>query len=161
MTTAIPESTLAPAQYRVAQSLASEHLTKFDDLDFNVFSHQDWVRLHESHAHDVLVHWPDGRDVRGLERHIDDLSAMFVYAPDTRIQVHPVRIAVGEWTSVVGVMEGTFTKPMPRPGGEPIAPSHKAFRINMCTVGHWTDGVMDEEYLFWDNLTYLRQLGVM
>jgi hypothetical protein len=32
----------------------------------------------------------------------------------------------------------------------------------MCTVGHWNkDGVMDEEYLFWDNLTYMKQLGVM
>jgi hypothetical protein len=31
----------------------------------------------------------------------------------------------------------------------------------MCTVGHWKNGVMDEEYLFWDNLTYLRQIGIM
>jgi hypothetical protein len=31
----------------------------------------------------------------------------------------------------------------------------------MCTVGHWKNGVMDEEYLFWDNLTYLKQIGVM
>jgi hypothetical protein len=30
----------------------------------------------------------------------------------------------------------------------------------MCTVGHWKDGVMDEEWLFWDNATYSRQLGL-
>jgi hypothetical protein len=30
----------------------------------------------------------------------------------------------------------------------------------MCTVGHWKNGVMDEEYLFWDNQTYMKQIGV-
>ena len=147
-------------QYEAAEQVANAHLAKFDDLDFNVFSNQDWVRLHESHAEDVLVHWPDGSQVRGLQRHIEDLSAMFVYAPDTRIKVHPVRIASGDWTSVIGVMEGTFTKPMPTPDGKSIAPTGKAFKLPMCTVGHWKDGVMDEEYLFWDNQTYMAQLGV-
>jgi len=27
-------------------------------------------------------------------------------------------------------------------------------------VSHWKDGVMDFEYLFWDNATYNRQLGL-
>jgi len=147
-------------KYEAAEQVANTHLAKFDDLDFNVFSNQDWVRLHESHAEDVLVHWPDGRQVRGLQRHIEDLSAMFVYAPDTRIKVHPVRIASGDWTSVIGVMEGTFTKPMPTSDGKSVAPTGKAFKLPMCTVGHWKDGVMDEEYLFWDNQTYMAQLGV-
>ena len=30
----------------------------------------------------------------------------------------------------------------------------------MCTVGHWKGGVMDEEYLFWDNQTYMKQIGL-
>jgi hypothetical protein len=148
------------AEYEQAEQLAQVHLDKFDDLDFNVFSNQDWVRLHESHAEDVLVHWPDGREVRGLEQHIRDLSAMFVYAPDTRIKVHPVKIAQGAWTSVIGVMEGTFTKPMPTADGGTVSPTGQSFKIPMCTVGHWKDGVMDEEYLFWDNQTYMRQLGI-
>ena len=148
-------------EYEQAEQLAAEHLAKFDDLDYNVFSNQDWVRLHESHSDDVLVHWPDGHDARGLKRHIDDLSAMFVYAPDTRIKQHPVKIAQGDWTSVIGVMEGTFTKPMKTPDGKTIAPTGKSFRLPMCTVGHWNrNGVMDEEYLFWDNQTYMRQLGI-
>jgi hypothetical protein len=147
-------------KYEEAQKLADIHLAKFDDLDFNVFTNQDWVRLHESHAEDILVHWPDGRQVRGIKPHIEELSAMFVYAPDTRIKVHPVRIAAGDWTSVIGEMDGTFTKPMPTKEGKNIAPTGKAFKITMCTVGHWKDGVMDEEYLFWDNLSYMKQLGL-
>jgi hypothetical protein len=85
---------------------------------------------------------------------------MFTYAPDTRIEVHPVKVASGEWTAVIGVMEGTFTKPMVTPDGKTIQPTSKAYKINMCTVGHWKGGVMDEEYLFWDNATFMKQLGI-
>ncbi len=85
-------------KYEAAEQLANIHLAKFDDLDFRVFTNQEWVRLHETHAEDILVHWPDGRQVRGIKPHIEESSAMFVYAPDTRIQVHPVRIAAGAWT---------------------------------------------------------------
>jgi hypothetical protein len=30
----------------------------------------------------------------------------------------------------------------------------------MCTVGYWKDGVMVEEWLFWDNATYMKQIGI-
>jgi hypothetical protein len=31
----------------------------------------------------------------------------------------------------------------------------------MATIGHWTSaGVMDHEWLFWDNATYMKQLGL-
>ena len=146
------------ARYDAAAKLSKTYLAKFDDLDFNVFSNQQWDRLHESHASDITVYWPDGHATHGIQRHIDDLKAMFVYAPDTRIKVHPVKVASGEWTSVIGEMEGTFTKPMPTGDGKSMAPTGKAFKIRMCTVGHWKNGVMDEEYLFWDNKTYMDQL---
>lgn len=29
----------------------------------------------------------------------------------------------------------------------------------MCTIGIWKDGTMSEEYLYWDNQTYMNQLG--
>ena len=148
------------SRHETAEKLAKAHIATFDDLDFNVFSNQQWDRLHESHAGNVVVHWPDGHTTKGIERHIEDLKAMFVYAPDTRIKVHPVKFGVGDWTSVIGEMEGTFTKPMPTPDGHSIAPTGKPFKIVMCTVGHWQHGVMDEEYLFWDNQTYMSQIGV-
>ena len=85
---------------------------------------------------------------------------MFTYAPDTRIKVHPVKFGSGEWTSVIGEMEGTFTKPMMTADGKTIEPTGKAFKIPMATIGKWKDGVMTEEYLFWDNQTYMAQLGL-
>jgi len=75
-----------------AQAAVQKNLTTFDELDFKVFSGRDWTRLHESHHKDVKVNWPDGHSTTGIERHIQDLDAMFVYAPDTNIAVHPVKI---------------------------------------------------------------------
>jgi hypothetical protein len=136
------------------------NLKTFDELDFVVFSNQEWTRLHESHSKDVKVNWPDGHYTTGIEKHIEDLKAMFVYAPDTSIKVHPVKVGSGEFTAVIGIMTGTFTKPMPIGDGKFIQPTGKKYSINMCTVGHWKNGVMIEEWLFWDNATYMKQIGI-
>jgi hypothetical protein len=147
-------------KYKIAERLAAEHLKTFDELDFDVFTNQEWERLHESHSQDIIVHWPDGRQTQGIETHIEDLKSMFVYASDTRIEEHPIKIASGEWTSVIGVIEGTFTEPMPLPDGSSIPPTGKPFKLVMCTVGNWKDGVMVEEYLFWDNQEFMKQIGL-
>ncbi|WP_291272777.1 ester cyclase [Geothrix sp.] len=148
------------SRYRAAEKLGRAHLAKFDTLDFDVYSNQRWDRFPESHAPDILVHYPDGHTTKGLEAHIAELKPMFVFAPDTHIKVHPVKITQGEWTSVIGVMEGTFTQPMPIGDGKTIAPTGKAFKLMMSTVGHWKGGTMDEEYLFWDNQAFMKQLGL-
>jgi hypothetical protein len=137
------------------------HLSTFDELDFDVFTHADWARLGESHAQNIRAHWPDGHYTDGLDKHIADLAAMFVWAPDTRIKEHPIRIAKNHLTSVTGVLRGTFTRPMPDGKGGFIAPTGKKFAINMATIGLWNrHGVMDEEFLFWDNLAFNQQIGL-
>jgi hypothetical protein len=143
-------------------AILAKNLVTFDTLDFTVFSNAQWVRLHESHSKDVKVNWPDGHFTVGIEKHIQDLAAMFVYAPDTRIKQHPIRFgnSTGEWTAVTGIMEGTFSKPMPVGNGKFIQPTGKSFKLPMCTIGHWVNGIMNEEYLFWDNQTYMNQLGL-
>lgn len=149
------------AKVQAEQGRIAKNLETFDILDFDVFSGQKWDRLHESHADNIVVHWPDGRTTTGLDAHIADLEAFFVYAPDTRIETHPIRIGQGEWTGVVGVIEGTFSAPMPIGEGKFIEPTGKPYKLTMATIGHWTaEGVMDEEYLFWDNLTFMRQIGL-
>jgi predicted ester cyclase len=158
--TMMPQLLSELAKYQSAETTVSKHISTFDNLDFDVFTHQKWDRLHESHSKDVVVHWPDGRQTKGIDVHIADLKAMFVYAPDTRIETHPVKFGQGEWTAVIGMMEGTFTQPMPVGDGKTIAPTGKKYKLSMATVSHWKDGTMDEEYLFWDNATFMKQIGL-
>jgi hypothetical protein len=67
------------------------------------------------------------------------------------IKVHPLRLATDNLTAVMGVLKGTFSKPMP---------DGKAFAVDMVTVGIWNrQGTMDEEFLFWDNRTFHGEMG--
>jgi SnoaL-like polyketide cyclase len=145
---------------KAERAAQEKNLANFDDLDFNVYSNQKWNELSKSHAADIVVHWPDGRTTTGIEPHIADLKKQFVFAPDTRIKTHPIKIAQGDYTAVSGVMEGTFTKPMPTPDGKTIAPTNKPFKLDMVTIGRWENGVMKEEWLFWDNQAFMQQIGL-
>ena len=153
---------LRPGEFgrAVAPGAAARHIATFDTLDFDVFSNQRWDRLSESHADDIIVSWPDGHDTHGVQQHIEDLKKLFVHAPDTKIKLHPIRVAFGDWTAVTGVMTGTFTRPMPTPDGKSIPPTGKTFSLPMATFGHWKNGKMDHEWLYWDNAAYMSQLGI-
>lgn len=149
-----------PPPHEPQPPAVEKNLTAFDTLDFDVFSHQRWDRLKESHTDDIVVTWPDGHEVKGLAQHIADLKALFVYAPDITIKVHPIRFGSGSFTAASGVMTGTFSRPMPVAGGKPVPPTGKRFAITMFTVGHWVNGKMDHEWLFWDNHDFMKQIGL-
>ncbi|MBC9245613.1 ester cyclase [Paracoccus sp. 11-3] len=152
-----------PPQVEGMPELLARNLANFDDLDFNVYTKQDWENLHKSHAEDILVHYPDGHTTTGNPDHIKELAFMWTFAPDNRITEHPVRFgtADGGWTAVMGYLDGTFTEPMVLPDGTTIEPTGKAYHLPMATLGRWNaDGTMAEEYLFWDNATLMQQIGV-
>ena len=140
-----------------------KNLRTFDDLDFRVYTNQDWKDLDKSHAENIVVHYPDGHTTTGIPAHIKALAGMWTFAPDNRIVEHPVRFgtADGEWTGVAGYLDGTFTKPMVLPDGKVIQPTGKKYHLPMSTLGHWNkQGTMSEEFLFWDNASLMQQIGV-
>jgi hypothetical protein len=141
----------------------ARNLANADDLDFRVYSGQQWQDMHKSHAQDVVAYWPDGHSTKGLEKHLQDVQWMFTFAPDARVTEHPVRFGTNdaEWTVVTAWVEGTFSKPMTLPDGSTVQPTGKAFRIPMATIGHWNKaGAMSEEYLFLDNGELMKQIGL-
>lgn len=156
-----PPTADAAGEYTRAETdVERAHLATFDDLDFNVYTGAHFDQFPRSHAPDIVVHYPDGSTTTGLEDHLDMLRPQFAFAPDTRIEQHPIRIAQGDMTAVTGVMEGTFTQPMRLPNGQVIQPTGKSFRLDMATIGRWENGVMVEEWLYWDNQTFMQQIGL-
>lgn len=143
------------------QATIEQRLLSFDTLDYEFYSKQQWDKFNHSHAENIKVYYPDGHVTEGLyPNHIDMLTPMFTFAPDTKIKEHPVRFGSGDWSAVIGVMEGTFSKPMPIGNGKTIPPTGKKFKLSMATIGHWKDGKMIEEYLFWDNQSFMKQIGL-
>ena len=142
------------------KDLVSSRLEAFDELDYEAFSKQNWNLFHKTHTDDVVVVWPDGHETDGFDKHIEDMKYMFSYAPDTKITAHPVRFGSGEWTAVIGEMTGTFSKPMIAANGKTIQPTGKKFKLQMATIAHWKGDKFDREYLFWDNQTFMKQIGL-
>lgn len=141
----------------------AKNLATFDDLDFRVYTNQEWNELHKSHGANIVVHYPDGHITTGLPDHIKELTFMWTFAPDNRITEHTIRFGTFEakWTAVAGYLDGTFTKPMKLADGTVVQPTGKSYHLPMATLGHWNArGVMDEEYLYWDNATLMQQIGV-
>jgi len=136
-----------------------KNLTNFDDLDFRVYSGQKWDEFKLSHAPDILVHYPDGSTTKGLPAHIEKLKPQFAFAPDTSIKEHPIKLADANLTAVEGIMTGTFSKPLDMGNGKVIQPTGKKFTLPMMTVGRWENGLMEEEWLFWDNASFMQQIG--
>lgn len=148
-------------KFKDEKALTEMRLTRFDSLDFEFYSNQDWKNFNISHADDIKVYYPDGMITTGLApQHIDMLTPMFVFAPDTKIKKHPVKFGSGDWTCVIGEMEGTFSQPMPIGNGKTIPPTNKKFKLSMATIGQWKDGKMVAEYLFWDNQSFMKQIGL-
>lgn len=141
--------------------LTQERLRRFDSLDFQFYSNQKWDSFAISHDSNIKVIYPDGTTTTGLyPQHIDMLTPLFAFAPDTKITSHPVKFGSGDWTAVIGEMEGTFSKPMAMGNGKVIQPTGKKFKLSMSTIAHWKDGKMIEEYLHWDNYSMMKQIGV-
>lgn len=143
------------------KALTEHRLLVFDTLDYDFYSNQKWDKFNHSHADNIKVYYPDGNITEGLApQHIDMLTPLFVFAPDTRIEQHPVKFGSGDYTAVIGEMEGTFSKPMPMGNGKFIQPTGKKFKLSMATIGHWKEGKMIAEHLFWDNQAFMKQIGL-
>jgi hypothetical protein len=148
-------------KYTAERATTDQRLLVFDTLDYDFYTNQKWDKFGHSHDANIKVYYPDGSITEGLQpQHIDMLKPMFVFAPDTKIEQHPVKFGSGEWTAVIGIMEGTFSKPMPVGKGKTISPTGKKFKLSMATIGHWQGGKMIEEYLFWDNQSFMTQIGL-
>ncbi|AHG21891.2 hypothetical protein Z042_21460 [Chania multitudinisentens RB-25] len=149
-------------EFKAEREQVEKNLRNFDDLDFNVYSHQKWDEMNRSHAEDIIVNYPDGTKTYGLKEHLDRSKKIFAFAPDTENPIHHVRIGQGNYTAVTGVWRGTFTKPMVLSDGTVIQPTGKRFEIEMATIGRWNEqGTMDEEWLFYDDYTFMKQLGLL
>lgn len=135
-------------------------LRAHERFDYDVFNGQKWEKLGETHAAGVVVVWPDGRTTTGLHPHIQDLKSLFLPMPDLRVSGQPVRFGSHDWTLVITELSGSFTREMPLPRGRTAQPTGRPLKLQMAVVSHWKDGKIDRKLLFYDQQSWLRQLGL-
>ena len=66
----------------------------------------------------------------------------------------------GEFTAFVTTLTGTFTGPLELPDGTVIEPSRRFFEVMFSAIARWHNGRIVEEYLKYDNGSFLQQIGL-
>jgi hypothetical protein len=114
----------------MADDEVTRNLQGMDELDFKGWNRADWHGVFtQSHTDDVVVYVKGQPSTRGIQEHIEAMQALVASTGGKPVQVksHPIVFGSGEWTCVVGELEG---------GGR------------MVTVAKWRDGAIAEEYIW-------------
>lgn len=124
---------------------------------------QDMDTFSKRHRSDVVVRWPGKPPTHGVAAHQDESLDFFKTFPDQHIANRPYRVffASGGWTCSIARFTGHMTGPMKGADGKEIPPTGKAFDVDFCTVAHWDEaGQIIEENLFYDLVTFMKQIGL-
>ncbi len=123
---------------------------------------QDLETFARRHKPDVIVRWPGQPPTKGIEAHNQEAIDFFRTFPDQHIdnQTYKVFFASGDWTCSIANFTGTMKGPMKGPDGKEIPPTGKSFAVDFCTVARWHNGQIVEENLFYDLVTFMKQIGL-
>jgi SnoaL-like polyketide cyclase len=128
---------------------------------------QDEETFANRHTEDCVVYVPAAPTQYGLEAHLEFARNSFRAFPDQRVQNRPYKAffagsgwAGDDWVCSIARYTGTMTGPVIGADGTEIPPTGKSFDVDFCTVGHWKNGQMVEEYLFYDVPTFMKQIGL-
>lgn len=120
---------------------------------------KDMDAMKALYAPDAVVDTPDQGTLRGrdaIAAYVGELMAAFPDATyETTHEHESGDVAIDE-----GFMVGTHTSPLAGPDGE-IAPTGKSVRLRACDVAVVKDGLVTEWRLYFDQLEFLGQLGLL
>ena len=98
----------------------------------------------------------------GIRDHRREAIEFFKTFPDQHLDNRPYKVffASGDWTCSIARFRGTMKGPMKGPDGKEIPPTGKSFDVEFCTVARWDNGQIVEENLFYDLVTFMKQIGL-
>lgn len=142
-------------------TIEERNMELFQKAD-DAWNAQDLETFSARHAKEVVVNAPGQTPQRGLDAHTEFALRSFKAFPDQRVENRPYKVffASGDWVLSIARYTGTMTGPLVLQDGTEIPPTGKSFDVDFATVGHWEDGQMIEEYLFYDIATFNQQVGL-
>ncbi len=141
---------------------AETNLERMKTLD-DSWNAQNWEVFRKRHSADTKVFWPGQREpTQGREAHQAE-SAAFFKSIENQLENNPYRVQFGsgEWTCTIARWKGKMVGPWKDLNGKVHPPTGKAFELEFCTVARWKNGEIVEENLFYDQVEFLRQIGLL
>lgn len=152
----------ATAEQRAESRRAEAHnLELMQTLD-DAWNAQDMDTFSARHKNDVVVRWPGKEPTHGVGNHRQESLDFFKTFPDQKVHNRPYKtlFASGDWTCSIARFTGTMKGPMTGPDGKAIPATNKPFDVDFCTVARWDEGQIVEENLFYDLVTFMKQIGL-
>jgi ketosteroid isomerase-like protein len=142
-------------------NVEGQNMELMQTLD-DAWNAQDLETFAQRHRKDVVVRWPGQPPTHGVDAHRVEALEFFKTFPDQHLDNRPYRVffASGDWTCSIARFTGTMKGPMKGPDGEEIPPTGKSFEVDFCTVARWDKGQIVEENLFYDLVTFMKQIGL-
>jgi predicted ester cyclase len=121
---------------------------------------QDVAAMAACYAVDAVATAPDQSELKGPEAISSYLSQMAEAFPDAQYepldQYEAGNVAIDE-----GYFTGTNTGQIQMPQGESLPPTGRKLRLRSCDVARVEGGLIVSHHFYWDQLDFLRQLGLL
>ena len=90
-------------------------------------------------------------------------SEAFFKSIENHLDNNPYRVMFGsgDWTCTIARWKGKMIGPWKGLDGKVHDATGKMFELEFCTVARWQNGEIVEENLFYDQVGFLRQIGVL
>lgn len=138
------------------------HLKELMQTLDDAWNAQDLDTFAKRHKSDTIVRWPGQPPTNGVEAHKVEALDFFRAFPNQHLDNRPYKVLIASdgWTCSVAHFTGTMTGPMKGPNGKEIPPTGKSFEVDFCTVARWDNDQIVEENLFYDLVSFLKQIGL-
>ena len=139
-----------------------DNLQRMKSLD-DAWNSQNWEVFRKRHSADTAVYWPGQLEpTRGRAAHQAESEAFFK-SIENHLENNPykVMVASGDWTCTIANWKGRMIGPWKGLDGKVHPPTNKRFELEFCTVARWQNGEIVEEKLFYDQVSFLKQMGVL
>lgn len=126
----------------------------------------DNLNKHTNDANRSLLSDDTRTEVPGEQRSLNrdqtlQYNQRFIDAfPDLRFDVKDI-IAQGDQVAIHWVASGTHTAPLTLPTGGSLPPTRKSVTVPGVTISEVRNNKITHQFLTWDQVTFLMQLGVL
>ena len=124
------------------------------------YNAHDWDQFFRNSDESIVIYAPDLEEpLKGLDASKERFKANAEAFPDQHIETRQV-FGQGDWIVLEGVFTGTHKGTFTGPDGQEVPPTNKAVELPLALVFKVEGGKVTEEHDYYDNLSFLGQLGL-
>jgi long-subunit fatty acid transport protein len=113
----------------------------------DAFNARDFAAVDAVHHPDMVAFITgNAQPIYGRVAHAAAMQQMLRIFPDVHVHndPYPIQFGTGDWITVVSRVTGTFTGEMVLPNGKVIAPTGKAFDVELGQTTKWDGDLLVE-----------------